>query len=158
MSEVLLHKQDLLPGHPQYLTEVNKKALKVPPKHLRPCPIMIGDELHRIGIVLLLESPENDMMVIPIPFICDTGAPGLLYLGSGSRSALTKLGRIRRDRERNIYHIRGKLLYNNNALNNPEKKKLDERFENHLQNDVRVNLLGLEGMRKLQIDLCIGDM
>ena len=61
---------------------------------------------------LQLSSDE----VIPIPCILDTGAPGIMNLGTGAMKALFRLGLVDED---SFYRLRGALYWRNTSIQRP---------------------------------------
>ena len=59
-----------------------------------------------------------DGYVIPIPFIVDTGAPGLIYLGSKPLEKLNELDLIKGELPVSNFHycLDGKLTYGKNEI------------------------------------------
>ena len=76
-AQVVLQEYDLLPASPDYLRPVAKESFE--PNGIRR--VFFRGELRKLAIVLPLDIGSG--MVVPIPFICDSGTPGSVYLGTG---------------------------------------------------------------------------
>jgi len=147
-SDVLLGSADLAKVHHAHLTEVSKEHFakefgNSPVKGIRP----EGDHyFRRLAVTLPLEISSGN--VIPIPFILDTRAPSIMNLGVGAMKKLREKGLIYEDA---TIRLLGKLLWREKSIDKPVVNTLPHYYEGSMEGDVRLNLLGLKGMGKLQI-------
>jgi len=81
--------------------------------------------------------------VIPIPCILDAGAPSIMNLGTGAMRALFQLGLVHED---GIIHLRGILSWREHSIDRPIVEALPCRYESYITRDIRLNVLGLDGM------------
>lgn len=58
-------------------------------------------------------------MLVPLPAICDTGAPDYLYLGTGAWIALAKMGALKEASKVDSYWIKGTLQLGEFMVKNP---------------------------------------
>ena len=111
--------------------------------------------MRQIATVLPLHA--SDTGVVPIPFIVDTGAPKVMYLGSGSVAKLKELKLIKDVTAGvHIYHLLGTLFNQEEmaSLDQPYVSALPIHFvEASIRGDPRINLLGLPGIRLLKVRL-----
>ena len=140
----LLQVEDLPPKDVRYLKPVPRDEYTV------GLGIMYADvpARHRWAIVLPLEIRDN--LVVPIPFIIDTGAPNFMYLGSGCRRVLADLGVLVDTAAGASYRLKGVMRRGDFSVTNPPAWDVPEPHEGLLVvGDVRVNLLGLNGLKKV---------
>ena len=148
----LLEKADLVKYDETYLKpicekEFIKKFGETPPVD----EIYHRTFLRRLAIVLPLQVSNN--MVVPIPFIIDTGAPKYLYLGPGAFDSLEKGQRIV-DVISIIspYRLFGTLTRGEKLFKNPLVERIpSEKVEASIREDVRSNILGLNAIKNLDI-------
>ena len=145
---ILLREADLLPSHDDYLKKINKNDFQPS----RVIPVMEGDMWRRLAIVLPVEV--NRKTVIPIPFICDTGDPFFMHLGTGAYTELQRLGMIKdveQTQKYASYKLRGTIYYGDVRIKDPPSYHLGDDYEKGMKGDIRLNLIGLAGMRQLGI-------
>ena len=147
MPDIFIQHFDLPKQNVQHFTEVSKESFH---KQERCYDISRGGQLSRIAIDLALENTGST--VVPIPFICDTGA-SCMYLGTGAMKILEDMGRITtvEDFVHGFnYRLKGKLCTANYCAENLLVAKLPEEKESvAIKEDFKANILGLQGMRKL---------
>lgn len=152
VAEILLQGNDLPPEDKNYLT------LMSPDEYVErygDTPEVV-DNGRRWLIVLPLHVDVHGIDgVIPIPFIVDTGAPEVIYLGSGARNIFKEMQVLNNamalDRLEKIYRLRGIVRYRGKSLKNPVAEEVPARFEKILKDDVRINLLGIKGINALEV-------
>ena len=103
-------------------------------------------QLRRLGIILPLHISSN--RVIPLPLILDTGAPESLYLGTGAFGILNKENLITGVLP---YRLLGTLHRGKKYIEEPLVDCLPIRYEANIIGDVRLNILGLHALDKLDI-------
>ena len=147
-QDTLLEDLDLPSPHRQYLTKVRERDLEALPQEL--LQIRDGVGLRRLACVMLLRVEED--ILVPLPAICDTGSPDYLYLGTGAREALAKMGALKEASGVYPYWIKGILQLREFTVKNPPATALPPVYE-HLSviGDCRVNLVGLKAMTALGI-------
>ena len=139
-----LERNDLPPEDERYLKPVHR----VRKEFSDLTPIVDVPAGHRWAIVLPLEIRDN--LVVPIPFIIDTGAPNFMYLGSGCRRVLADLGVLVDIAAGAPYRLKGVMRRGDFSVTNPPAWGVPEPHkENQVVGDVRVNLLGLDGLKAL---------
>ena len=157
LEDILLHKLDFPKLEHDYLTVVSKKWFedkygsgKISTIYSPSMP----DMPKRWTAVLPLEL--EDGAVIPLPMIIDTGAPGMLYLGSKPLLILNKLGLIKEVIQSSSFHYRvcGKLTYGFATINEVYAAEVPAIFEaigSEVRGDIRCNILGLPGIAMLEL-------
>uniref|UniRef100_A0A1X7V2R0 Peptidase A2 domain-containing protein n=1 Tax=Amphimedon queenslandica TaxID=400682 RepID=A0A1X7V2R0_AMPQE len=160
--EFLLQDEDLPPKHDGYLTLMSwsqfQKEFDETEGGPKVTKVMLGGKIRRVTTVLPMQI--SDGRVIPIPFIIDSGAPGLMYLGTGSLGRLKELNLInnkaRTDVYQNTFHLMG-TFYNEARsafLAQPNVSEFPSEHEGaSVKGDIRLNLIGLQGMAILKIDV-----
>ena len=149
LLQFLLKEADLVKYDETYLKpvcekEFTKKFGETPPVD----EVYHGTYLRRLAIVLPLQVSSN--MVVPIPFIIDTGAPKYLYLGTGAFDSLKKYI----DYTIGIcpYRLLGTLTRGEKLFKNPLVDIIpSENEEASIRGDVRSNILGLNAIKNLDI-------
>ena len=132
-----LERNDLPPEDERYLKPVHRVR-----DEFSDSPIVDVPTGHRWAMVLPLDIRDN--LVVPIPFIIDTGAPNFMYLGSGCRRVLADLGVLVDTPAGAPYRLmrRGDVR----IINPPAWGVPQPHEENQVVGDVRVNLLGLDAL------------
>ena len=152
VAEILLQEYDLPPKDEGYLTLMNENDYAArygdPPKLI--------NNGRRLLIVLPLHVVVNgNHQVIPIPFIVDTGSPEAFYLGSGARNILREkqvlFDVVNPNRDLDRYYLRGIFYNQEKSLHHPFAEELPEHYERPLTGDIRINILGLKGMKALNV-------
>ena len=131
-QSMLLTAVDLPKQHPAFFRPITKEEFK---GHFNDSPVtaihISGDSFYRrLTIVLPLETQAGK--VIPIPFIVDTGAPGIMNLGSGAFLWLKRMGMLVEDAQ---LYLRGKLIWRKKELHRPIVDLLPAHFEVYLDRD-----------------------
>lgn len=159
LEDILLHKLDFPKLEHDYLTVVSKKWFQDKYGSGKISTIYspsVPDMPKRLTAVLPLEL--EDGAVIPLPMIIDTGAPGMLYLGSKPLSVLNKLGLIKDVVLSDVFHyrVRGKLTYGFATISEVYASEVPSIFEaigSEVRGDIRCNILGLPGIVMLELML-----
>jgi hypothetical protein len=107
-----------------------------------------GANLRRLGIVLPLHVSNK---VIPIPLILDTGAPESLYLGTGAFRMLGEANLMKDVVGRWPYRLLGTLRRGEKYIEEPFVDRLPVHYEANIRGDIRLNVLGLSAIKKLDI-------
>ena len=112
-------------------------------------PIVNVPTGRRWAVVLPLDIGEN--MVVPIPFIIATGAPNFMYLGSGCRQVLADLGVLMDSVSSGApYWLKGVMCRGEVRVIYPPAWSVPSQHEGSVVvGDIRVNLLGLNGLKAL---------
>ena len=152
LLQFILTKADLVKYDETYLKPVCEKEFikrfgETPPVD----EVYDGTYLRRLAIVLPLQVSNN--MVVPIPFIIDTGAPKYLYLGPGAFDSLEKNQRIVDTISMTYpYSLFGTLTRGEKLFKNPLVNRIpSENVEASIRGDVRSNILGLNAIKNLDI-------
>ena len=150
--DFLLQEQDLMKMDETFLRITNeqdfqKKFGKIPSVMKVYAPN--EKQLRRLGIILPLHLPSNS--VIPLPLILDTGAPESLYLGTGAFHILEKAELIKKVTGVLPYRLLGTLHRGKKYIEKPFVDCLPIRYEANIRGDVRLNILGLSALDKLDI-------
>ena len=156
VSEILLHGNDLLPVNDGYLKPMSQNDYE---RRYGKTPNVMYNR-RRIFIVLPFHyKDEKDKIpkVIPIPFIVDTGAIEAIYLGKKARNIL-KQKQIIEDltnvnSPNNQYRMKGTFYNGEKLLPEPVAEDVPPSYENSLEGDVRINLLGAQGMDALGVNI-----
>ena len=85
--------------------------------------------MRRLTVILPLEIKDGG--VVPIPFIVNTGSPGLIYLGSKPLEKLNKMGLIKGERPESAFHylVNGVLTYGKNKIREVYATEVPPLFE-----------------------------
>ena len=157
LDNILLHVGDFPPLESDYLTLVTKKHFldkygigKVNTIFSRSPNLTL---MRRLTVILLLETSVNSY-VVPIPFIVDTGSPGLIYLGSKPLEKLYELDLIKGELPESSFHYRldGKLTYGENEIEDVFATEVPPYFEqvnSGVRGDICCNILGLHASLSL---------
>ena len=147
--DVLLQLEDLPREDVRYLKPVTKEkyAIGFEVTDVRTTDVPAR---HRWAMVLPLDIRDN--LVVPIPFIVDTGAPNFMYLGSGCRRVLADLGVIVDTPAGAPYCLKGVMHRGDVRIINPPVWGVAHEGS-LVVGDIRVNLLGLKELgAKLSFD------
>lgn len=153
LDDILLHQWDLPPDDPDYLTVLQEKRFLekygIGKFHKIYLPEM--NRTRRLAVVLPLKIADGK--VIPIPYIVDTGAPGLIYLGSKPLDILSKMGLVKQVQYSEFqYLLSGVLTYGNNEITQVFASDIPGIHEAiDVRGDVRCNLLGLDAALNLGV-------
>ena len=151
LDDILLREGDFPPLESDYLTLVKKKYFLDKYGIGRVNTIFSSSPnltlMRKVTVILPLET-KLDGYVVPIPFIVNTGAPGLIYLGSKPLEKLNELDLIKGELPESNFHYRldGKLTYGKNEIEPVLATKVPPIFEqvdSGVQGDIRCNILGL---------------
>ena len=154
VSNILLQENDLPPKDEGYLTLMS--PLEYVEKYWDPPKVI--DNRRRLLIVLPLRVDVRGIdEVIPIPFIVDTGAPEVIYLGSGARRILREW-QVLQDRtglnwQELSYRLNGVFYNGKEILPDPVVVDVPPHHEYSLPGDVRINILGKKGMEALNVNI-----
>ena len=157
VAEILLQGTDLLSKNDDYLTLMDQHAYLAKYEH-SPKVVYNG---RRLLIVLPLHVVVNiNPLVIPIPFIIDTGAPEFIYLGSGARKRLREMNllvdlvdKMNPNHQQNYYQLLGVFNNREKSLHRPYAEDVPALYERSLKGDIRINILGLKGMDALGVNI-----
>ena len=148
----LLQEHDLVEMDETFLRITNehdfqKKFGRIPPV----MKVYAPDEaqLRRLGIILPLHISSN--RVIPLPLILDTGAPESLYFGTGAFQILNEANLIKKVTGVLPYRLLGTLYRGKKHIEKPLVDCVPIRYEYNMRGDVRLNILGLAALDKLDI-------
>ena len=152
-KDILLTEMDLPPSNPKYLVEMTVEDYNTECGNGDSGNFIwkryIDDDLARLGILLPLHTKRGT--IIPVPWIIDTGAPMMLYLGKEAFNQLDKLHYI----GYGIYGsaFTGEIKYKNMTLKKPRVELLPTRYEllTDGKGDVRTNVIGMAGLSRLKI-------
>ena len=154
LDDILLHQWDLPPDDSDYLTVLKEE------RFIEKYGIGKFHKIHlptrRLAIVLPLKIAADKL--IPIPYIVDTGAPGVIYLGSKSLDILSKMGLVKQVQYNEFqYLLSGMVTYGKNEITQVFASDLPGAHEGlDVRGDVRCNLLGLDAALNLGV-LKMGD-
>ena len=163
-DDILLHQWDLPPTDSDYLTVIEEKKFiekygdgmlfKVPP----PKPNAIR-KIRRLAVVLPLKLASGK--VIPIPYIVDTGAPGIVYFGTKTVTILNSMNLIKNVHYNEFQNVHySEFHYRVSGVITCGKKEITQVFASEvppvhestdIRDDVRCNLLGIEAILTLGV-------
>ena len=154
----VLHQWDLPPDDSDYLTVLKEERFLEKYGIGKFHKIYLTDpkRTRRLAIVLPLKIAADKL--IPIPYIVDTGAPGLIYLGSKPLDILNKMGLVKQVQYNEFqYLLSGMVTYGKNEITQVFASDLPGAREGlDVRGDVRCNLLGLDAALNLGV-LKMGD-
>ena len=106
------------------------------------------------GIMLRLLSIVPFMIkedeILPFPFVVDTGASGTMYLGRKMKKTLEELNVLHEVASfQGPYGVHGTFTWKERTLANPVVNLLPSHHEIDGEDDIRVNILGLEAIAQL---------
>ena len=157
MDDILLHQWDLPPTDPDYLTVIEEKKFiqkygdgmlfKVPP----PKPNAIR-KIRRLAVVLPLKLAPSGK-VIPIPYIVDTGAPGIVYFGTKTVTILNSMNLIKNVHYYEFHYlVSGVITCGKKEITQVFASEVPPVYEStEIRDDVRCNLLGLQAILTLGV-------
>ena len=147
--DVLLNEMDLPPRNCKYATELDEDEYnqEFPQSITR---IKMDDKLVRFVAVVPFYPKQKTGVVIPIPFILDTGAPGVVYLGRKTSKVLDTMKYIGYGKYFN--KLTGNICWLDRVLEYPIVEDLPERHDMNKDNgDIRTNFLGIEAIDDLEM-------
>ena len=108
----------------------------------------------KVLTVVPLELDDNK--VLPLPFVVDTGAPGIVFLGFKLRQLLYEL-RLLKEIPLSVAPCKlyGSLLWKGNRIKDPFVHDMPVEFELNPDKDIRTNVIGLDGIMKLGFWRCL---
>ena len=155
VSNILLQENDLPPKDEGYLTLM--RASKYVERYGDPPKVVYNGRRLLIVLPLYIVDAYGIDKVIPIPFIADTGAPHTFYLGTGARDKLREMQVLYDvmdvNSRQNYYRLWGIFYNQKKSSDRPVAVDVPEHYEEELKGDVRINILGLKGMRTLKVNL-----
>ena len=162
MDYFLFREFDLPPADPDYLTvmpEEKRFVEKYGDGKWFKIHHPEAEILRRLAIVLPLKIAGDK--VIPIPYIVDTGAPGLIYLGTKPLDILNGMNlltHVMHDDEVK-YLVNGVLTFGKKEVTQVFASDVPPPRESiYIRGDIRCNLLGLEGIERLGLLEIRGDL
>ena len=162
-----LSDKDLPQEHQQYLTEMSIPEFKEYFNDLYKIHgrIDLKGYLTRIFIVLpFAVHRDENIYVIPIPFVVDTGAPVMLILGRGAEKELKDKRLIKKAYTQfygDFNYLDGYLLYGSKPryIHKPVISNRTTNMEDDkLWDQKRVNLLGLKALGELGININLSEV
>ena len=147
--DVLLNEMDLPPRNRKYATELDEDEYnqEFPQSIAR---IKMDNKLVRFVAIVPFYPKQKTGVVIPIPFILDTGAPGVVYLGRKTSKVLDTMKYIGYGKYFN--KLTGNICWLDRVLEYPIVEDLPEWCEMDQDNgDIRTNLLGIEAIDDLEM-------
>ena len=156
MDDILLHQWDLPPTDPDYLMVIEEKFIekygdgmlfKVPP----PEP-NAKRKIRRLAVVLPLKLAPSGK-VIPIPYIVDTGAPGIVYFGTKTVTILNSMNLIKNVHYYEFHYlVSGVITCGKKEITQVFASEVPPVYEStEIRDDVRCNLLGLQAILTLGV-------
>ena len=146
--DVLLNEMDLPPSSHKYATEINEDEYnqEFPQSITR---IKMENELVGYVAIIPLYPKRKTNVVIPIPFILDTGAPGVIYLGKKVFNMLDTMKCIGHGKY--FSKMTGEIRWLDRALAYPIVESLPAWKMDKDNGDIRTNLLGIEAIDDLEM-------
>lgn len=141
------------PDDPDYLTVLDEKRFlgKYGVGKFFKIHLPHVDSARRLAVVLPLKIAHGK--VIPIPYIVDTSAPGLIYLGSKPLDILNNMGLVKQVHYNEFqYLVSGVLSYGKNEITQVFASDIPGiHIAIDIRGDVRCNLLGLDAALNLRV-------
>ena len=108
----------------------------------------ISGTLLRLLTIVPFMIKEDE--ILPFPFVVDTGAPGTMYLGRKMKKTLEELNVLHEVASfQGTYGVRGTFTWKERTLADPVVNLLPSHHEIDREDDIRVNILGLEAIAQL---------
>ena len=151
--EVLLSRNTLHPEEWLHVEIMTKEKFLELYKFEWPL-FVVKDEMTKVRLRLLTVVPFmiKEDEILPFPFVVDTGAPGTMYLGRKMRRMLEEMNVMHEVASfSGPYRLRGTFTWKDKTLVNPVVNILPSQHEIDGQDDIRVNVLGLEATAELGI-------
>ena len=146
LDDILLHECDLPPADPDYLKILEEKLFieKYGGGKVYTIRIAGTKRMRRLAVVLPLKIAKSK--VIPIPCVVDTGAPGLIYLGSKPLELLYAMNLVKEIPSSEFqYLVNGVLCYKEREVTPVLASDVPHGHESlEVRGDVRCNILGLD--------------
>ena len=148
-----LHQSDLPPADPDYLKILEEDLFieKYGGGKVYKISIAGTDKVRRLTVVLPLKIAKSK--VIPIPCVVDTGAPGLIYLGSKPLELLYTMNLVKEVPSNEFrYLVNGVLCYRGSEVTPVFASDVPHGYESlEVRGDVRCNILGLDPAISLRV-------
>lgn len=159
LDDILLHQWDLPPTDPDYLTAIEEKKFiekygdgilfKIRPPELNVKGV--EGRVRRLAVVLPLKLAPSK--VIPIPYIVDTGAPGMIYFGTKTLTILNDMNLIKNVHYNEFHYlVSGVITCGKKEITQVFASEVPPGHESpEIKDDVRCNLLGLQAILTLGV-------
>ena len=147
-SEISLCRSDLHPKHWIHVQVMNKEKFLDLYKLEWPL-FVVKDRISGILLRLLTIVPKEDE-ILPFPFVVDNGALGTMCLGTKMKKTLEELNVLHEVASfQGPYGVRGTFTWKERTLADPVVNLLPSHHEIDGEDDIRVNILGLEAIAQL---------
>lgn len=149
--EILLCRSNLHPKEWIHVQVMNKEKFLDLYKLEWPLFVVkdgISGTLLRLLTIVPFMIKEDE--ILPFPFVVNTGAPGTMYLGRKMKKTLEELNVLYEVASfYGPYGIRGTFTWKERTLADPVVNLLPNNHEIDGEDDIRVNILGLEAIGQL---------